>query len=201
MPNWKQPEQDVWAHYLRKIIQPKHVERRPLKESLLIWWEERTAPFIASHVLKIGQIVAHKEPVLNLHGKESERHHAENRIAHPIEGSPNEAILAACSIAKKAEPNALNEVERGGEEAPKGELNKELVVMVPHAVCNPRTVMVKPQDASTALSAVSRSLWFPRIAVLTKLFLSDSVLERNFPWFGKRGPEVSQKHHDSKTEH
>lgn len=63
-------------------------------------------------------------------------------------------------------------------------MDKVLIVVIPNAVSNPRTMVVIFQNASFALSTMMGSLWFPSIAVFTILFSCDRLLFRNFGYWG-----------------
>lgn len=64
-------------------------------------------------------------------------------------------------------PDGDGVVERG-DACVQEEENKELVVIAPHAVINPRTVVIHPLDAAPAESAVVRSIRLRSLALSAK---------------------------------
>ena len=79
-------------------------------------------------------------------------------------------------------------------------MNKVLIVVVPHAVSNPRAMMVVFQNAGFALSAMMSSLRFPGIAKFTKLLGGDGLLLWDFGNWSVCGFVVAPENHNGELE-
>ena len=79
-------------------------------------------------------------------------------------------------------------------------MDKVLIVVIPHAVSNPRTMVVVFQNTSLALSAMMSSLGFPSITMLAVLLSGDRLLFRDFRYWGVCGFVIAPENQNGELE-